>query len=47
MVQTMLTALAAVRRSNPYQVASLERLRQAGYADSERRPRHATHWTNR
>jgi len=47
MVQAMLPTMVATRPSHPYQVALLERLRRAGYADGERRPRCAKHWTNR
>ncbi len=47
MAQAMLSAMVALRPSHIYQVALLERLRLAGYADGERRPRCAAHWTNR
>jgi hypothetical protein len=46
MVPMTSSALAATRPA-PYQRALLERLRRAGYADGERRPRCGAHWTNR
>jgi len=47
MVETMLAALRFVRSRQPDVATLAERLRHAGYADGERRPRHQTHWTNR
>lgn len=46
MVETMLAALRFVRGTR-FDVAPIdERLRIAGYADGERRPRRASHWAN-
>ena len=35
------------RAGQPRREPSAERLRRAGYADGERRPRIARHWANR
>ena len=47
MVDAMLAALRYVRSNEPRTISLTERLRRAGYADGERRPRLNAHWTNR
>ena len=47
MVDAMLAALRCVRTNEPRIISPTERLRRAGYADGERRPRLNAHWTNR
>jgi hypothetical protein len=47
MVDAMLAALRYVRAHEPRTISLTERLRRAGYADGERRPRLNAHWTNR
>jgi hypothetical protein len=43
----MLLQLARARAGQPRREPSAERLRRAGYADGERRPRITRHWANR
>ncbi len=47
MVDAMLAALRYVRAHEPRITSLTERLRRAGYADGERRPRRNAHWANR
>lgn len=47
MVESMMAVLRAVRIVEPRTLSLTERLRRAGYADGERRPRLNAHWTNR
>ena len=47
MVDTMLAVLRFVRMHEVRNDGPIERLRRAGYADAERRPRHSAHWANR
>ena len=47
MIDAMLASLRSVRTNEPKAISLTERLRRAGYADGERRPRLNAHWANR
>ncbi len=47
MINMFLIEMARVRTGVDRSGAKLERLRRAGYADGERRPRTPRHWANR
>jgi len=47
MVDVNLIAIARARTGSERSTLTLERLRRAGYADGERRPRMTRHWANR
>ena len=47
MINLMLVEIVRNRSALPRENAGTERLRRAGYADGERRPRRPRHWANR